>query len=270
MLAMPVSGADLGSFRAASDLISSDVAQLERTIADLEEAIRHKDLLIATQESVIEAMEAQAQESSTKVPFSYGASASMDQERFQLLSQISDLKTRNQKLEAIFEDLQEGFESLFDAQKEALAAGLQTLSNLPSTPEIKGRYARINKQAGAIIAARTVGRVSPISALRQMDDLQQELSRYLVARPLITYSKSERYRAGVLLAALERDAKRITTQEATRILGENEGVKIGPKQALRAMRFAAQHKPDFAKFQPQGQGKKAYLCRTDSNRGDAR
>jgi hypothetical protein len=268
MLAMPVSGADLGSFRAASDLISSDVVQLERTIADLEEAIRHKDLLIATQESVIEAMEAQAQESSTKVPFSYGAS--MDQDRFELLAQISDLKLKNQKLEAIFEKQQEGFESLFDAQKEALAAGLQALSELPSTPEIKGLYARINKQAGAIAAARTAGKVSPISALRQMDDLQQELSRYLVARPLITYSKSERYRAGVLLAALERDPKRITTQEAARILGENEGVKIGPKQALRAMRFTAQHKPDLAKFQPRGQGKKAYLCRTDSNGGNDR
>jgi NADH dehydrogenase/NADH:ubiquinone oxidoreductase subunit G len=268
MLAMPVSGADLGSFRAASDLISSDIVQLERTIADLEEAIRHKDLLIATQESVIEAMEAQAQESSTKVPFGYGAS--MDKDRFELLAQISDLKLKNQKLEAIFEKQQEGFESLFDAQKEGLAAGLQTLSELPSTPEIKGLYARINKQAGAIITARTAGKVSPISSLRQMADLQHELSRYLVARPLMTYSRSERYRAGVLLAALERDAKRITTQEAARILGENEGVKIGPKQALRAMRFAAQHKPDLAKFQPRGQGKKAYLCRNDSDRGNAR
>jgi hypothetical protein len=231
---------------------------LERTIADLEEAIRHKDLLIATQESVIEAMEAQAQESSTKVPISYCVSTNQDQ--FQLLAQISDLKTRNQKLEAIFEELQDGFESLLDVQKESVAAGLQTLSELPSTPKIKGLYARINKQAGAIVAARTACKVSPISALRQMADLQQELSRFLVSRPMMTYTKSERYRSGVLLAALARDAKRITTQEAARVLGENEGVKIGPKQALRAMRFAAQHKPDLAKFQPRGQGKKAYLC----------
>ena len=266
MLAMPVSGADLGSFRAASDLISSDVAQLERTIADLEEAIRHKDLLIATQESVIEAMEAQAQESSTKVPFGYGTS--MDKDRFELLAQISDLKLKNQKLEAIFEELQEGFESLFDAQKEALAAGLQTLSELPSTPEIKGLYARINKQAGAIIAARTTGKVSPISALRQMADLQQELSRYLVARPLMTYSKSERYRAGVLLATLSRDKKSISTQEAARILGENEGIRIARKQALRAMRFAAARRPDLAKFLQRGKMKKGYLCRIDDKRGD--
>jgi len=186
---MPVSGSDLGSFRAASDLISSDVAQLERTIADLEEAIRHKDLLIATQESVIEAMEAQAQESSTKVPFCYGTRASMDQERFQLLAQISDLKTRNQKLEAIFEELQEGFESLFDAQKEALAAGLQTLSELPSTPEIKGLYARIqqasrsnncsqnNGQSFSHLRASPNGRSSArafqISCSQASDDLQK-------------------------------------------------------------------------------------------------
>jgi hypothetical protein len=268
MLAMPVSGADLGSFRAASDLISSDVAQLERTIADLEEAIRHKDLLIATQESVIEVMEAQAQESSTKVPFSYGAS--MDKDRFELLAQISDLKLENQKLEAVFEDLQEGFESLFDAQKEALAAGLQTLSDLPSTSEIKGLYARINKQAGAIAAARTAGKLSPISALRQMADLQHELSRYLVARPMMTYTKSGRYRAAVLLEALSRDKKSISTPEAMRILGENEGVKIEPAQAIRAMRFAAKYRPNQAKFLQRGQRKKSYLCRTDSNSGDGR
>jgi hypothetical protein len=268
MLAMPVSGADLGSFRAASDLISSDVAQLERTIADLEEAIRHKDLLIATQESVIEAMEAQAQETSTKVPFGYGASASMDQDRFQLLAQISDLKLKNQKLESIFEKQQEGFESLFDAQKEALAAGLQTLSELPSTPEIKGLYARINKQAGAIIAARTAGKLSPISALPQMADLQHELSRYLVARPMMTYTKSGRFRAAVLLEALSRDKKSISTPEAMRILGENEGVKIEPAQAIRAMRFAAKYRPNQVKFLQRGQRKKSYLCRTDSNSGD--
>jgi hypothetical protein len=266
MLTMPVSGADLGSFRAASDLISSDVAQLERTIADLEEAIRHKDLLIATQESVIEAMEAQAQESSTKLPFSYGAS--MDQDRFELLAQISDLKTRNQKLEAIFEKQQEGFESLFDAQKEALAAGLQTLSELPFAPEIKGLYARINKQAGAIITARTAGKLSPISALRQMADLQHELSRYLVARPMMTYTKSGRFRAAVLLEALSRDKKSISTPEAMRILGENEGVKIEPAQAIRAMRFAAKYRPNQAKFLQRGQRKKSYLCRNDSKSGD--
>jgi NADH dehydrogenase/NADH:ubiquinone oxidoreductase subunit G len=265
MLAMPVSGADLGSFRAASDLISSDVAQLERTIADLEEAIRHKDLLIATQESVIEAMEAQAQESSTKVPISYCASTNQD--KFQLLSQISDLKTRNQKLEAIFEELQGGFESLLDAQKESVAAGLQTLSELPSTPEIKGLYARINKQEAAIVAARTACKVSPISALRQMADLQQELSRFLVSRPMMTYTKSERYRAGVLLVALSRDKKSISTQEAMRILGENEDIKIDKKQALRAMRFAAQSRPDLAKFLQRGYVKKAYLCRVEVENG---
>jgi hypothetical protein len=55
--------------RAALDLSTSDSAQLQRTNADLEEMIRHKDLLIATQLSVIEAMEERlAQASSPKVP----------------------------------------------------------------------------------------------------------------------------------------------------------------------------------------------------------
>jgi primosomal protein N' len=122
----------------------------------------------------------------------------------------------------------------------------------------KGSMPGFNKQAGAIIAARTTGKVSPISALRQMADLQQELSRYLVARPLMTYRKSERYRAGVLLATLSRDKKSISTQEAARILGENEGIRIARKQALTAMRFAAAHRPDLAKFLQRGK-MKGYL-----------
>jgi len=256
---MPQSIQTAGVFRTAAELTSYEPAQLRRTIEEQAARISEQDDLIEQQLQYILELE-HKKEISKRRP----ASGSSESDRFRLLSEISDLKERNRVLEQAQEHLQEGFESLFQTQYDNLKSSLEVLEKLPSANEVKNLYIRTKKQANALGRAKDIGKVSPVNALRQMADLEKEIISFITGRPLLTFTRSDRYRAAVLIASLERDKKPISTPEAVRILGEAEGKSIDPKQALRAMRWAANTNPSQAKFELRGSRRKAWLCRINN------
>lgn len=251
---MPLAVPSLEDFRNAADLCSSEPAQLRRTVEELEGRISAQDDLIERQLQYIHELEQRLEPKQATRP-----GANPDNQR--LLEEISDLKERNKRLEEAQEHLQDGFDMLFHAQAENLANSLEMLAKLPASPEARSLHSRAKKQSQAVMRARELGRASPLSALRQMADLEKEMVQFIIGRPLLTFCRADRYRAEVLLATLGRDAKPISTLEASRILGEVEGKLINPAQALRAMRWAASIHPDQAEFETRGARRKAWLCK---------
>jgi hypothetical protein len=256
--AMTIIPQTVGAFRTAAELTSHEPAQLRRTIEDQEARINEQDGLIEQQLQYIQELEQklgrlQQTRPRANVP-----------DNFALLSEISDLKEKNAHLEEAQERLQDGFDSLFQAQRDNLESSLEVLEKLPASDEVRNLYARTKKQSNAVERARELGKASPLNALRQMADLEKEIIQFITGRPLLTFARSDRYRAEVLLASLERDKKPLSTPEAVRILGEVEGKSIDPKQALRAMRWAANSNPTQAKFELRGARRKAWLCRINN------
>lgn len=245
------------SFRTAADLCSSETAQLRRTIEDLEGRLSSQDELIEKQLQYIHELEGKLE---PKQEIRSGSNP----DNLRLLEEISDLKERNNRLEEAQERLQDEFDMLFHTQTDNLERSLEMLEKLPDSPETRSLHARCRKQSKAIIRARDLGQASPINSLRLMADLESEIIRFIIGRPLLTFTRSDRYRAEVLLSTLSRDAKPISTLEAARILGEAESRTIDPKQALRAMRWAANSHPDQAKFEKRGARKKAWLCKINN------
>lgn len=254
---MPLAIPSLADFRSAADLCSSEPAQLRRTIEELEGRLSAQDDLIERQLQYIHELEQKLEPTQATRP-----GANPDNQR--LIKEISDLKERNKRLEEAHEHLQDGFDMLFHAQAENLTNSLEMLAKLPASPEARSLHSRAKKQSQAVMRARELGRASPLSALRQMADLEKEIVQFITGRPLLTFCRADRYRAEVLLATLGRDAKPISTLEAARILGEAEGKPLDPKQALRAMRWAALQHPDQATFEKRGARRKAWLCKTNS------
>jgi hypothetical protein len=246
------------AFRTAAELSSHEPAQLRRTIEEQETRISEQDSLIEQQLQYIRELE---QKLAAKQQTHPGA---MGLDSLKLLSEISDLRERNLRLEEAQERLEYGFDSLFMAQEDNLASSLAVLEKLPATDDVRNLYTRIKKQSNAIERARQLGQVSPLNALRQMADLEKELIQFMTGRPLLTFARSDRYRAAVLLAALERDKKPLSTAQAVRILEEVEDKPIDPKQALRAMRWAANSSPNQAKFELRGARRKAWLCKINA------
>ncbi len=246
----------VGAFRTAAELSSHEPAQLKRTIEELSARIDSQDVLIEQQLQYIHELEAkqdiqpQPAQKSTKSPDS-----------FALLSEISDLRERNKRLEEAQDRLQDGFDSLFDVQLDNLSNSLEVLEKLNSSPEARSLYTRVKKQSQAIARARDLGQASPLNALRQMADLEREIVCFITDRPLLTFTRLDSYRAETLISALDRDRRPLSTTEASRIIGEAEGKSIDRKQALRAMRWAANYHPDQAKFELRGAKKKAWLCK---------
>jgi len=251
----------VGAFRTAEELSSHEPTQLRRTIEDQEARIASQDLLIERQVAKIMDLEGKLDDYKS---ISSNAAKGREYSSFQLLARINDLLKENKQLEGAHESLKEDFESLFEVQKELLADGLLTIQKLPATKENKEFFSRVNKQAGAIERARTTGKIRPINALRTLSDLQKEVAEFLSSRPLLTYQRSERYRAEILIDELMRDPKRkgLNTAEATRILSHSEERVIYPAQAIRAMKRAAAHHPDEVKFETRPRVK-ARLCKIE-------
>jgi hypothetical protein len=254
---MPLASSSLTDFRSAADLCSSEPARLRRTVEELEGRISAQDDLIERQLQYIHELEGKLEPKQATRPGAYP-----DNER--LLEEISDLKERNKRLEETQERLSDSFDMLFHAQAENLTNSLEMLAKLPASPEARSLHARAKKQSQAVMRARELGRASPLSSLRQMADLEKEIVQFIIGRPLLTFCRSDRYRGEVLLATLGRDAKPISTIEAARILGEAESKTIDPKQALRAMRWAANSHPDQATFEKRGARRKAWLCKINN------
>lgn len=251
---MPLATQSLAVLRSAADLCSNEPAQLRRTIEEQDGRISSQNDLIERQLQYIHELEGKLEQKQETRP---GA----NQDNLKTLAEISALRERNNRLEEAQERLQEGFDVLFHTQIDNLESSLEVLTKLPASQESRSLYTRCKKQSQAVRRAKELGRASPLSALRQMADLEKEIVQFIIGRPLLTFVRSDRYRAEVLLATLGRDAKPISTLEAARILGEVEGKPIDPTQALRAMRWAASVHPDQAKFEKRGARRKAWLCK---------
>ena len=247
------SGTAIG-FRTAMDLSSREPAQLRRTIEELETRIEEQDSLIERQLACIIEIEQRLSAKERQID--------SRSDNFKLFVKTDDLLKDNRQLEDSLERLTEGFDSLFHVQLDCLEDSLIVLRKLPATYETKSLFTRIKKQSLAVERARDKGGASSISSLRQLADLEMEVIHFIISRPLLTFTRSEHYRAEVLLEALYRDfrLKSLSTPESQKILAEREEKPIDAKQALRAMRRAANLHPDKVRFDLK---RKARLCKID-------
>jgi len=263
-MALPIQ--TIQDFRLGTELSSHEPAQLRRTIEAQEARIAEQDILIDRQVGKIMELEQKLEDyQSIKTKTSPS-----DNNNFQLLAQIGDLKKENTRLETAHEGLMEQFQSLYHAQKRLLEEGLETFQKLPATSENKALFARINKQMNATDRARQCGKIMPLTALITLSDMQIELAAFLAARPLLTFQRSERYRAEILVEELMRDPKRkgLKTVDAVSILSHAEEKKIHTAQAIRAMKRAAMYHADKVVFETTPRVK-ARLCKIDINGGES-
>jgi chromosome segregation ATPase len=260
---MPHASQTAGAFRTAAELTCHDPTQLLHANEALESALAESQALAEIQASKIEELERRLESLQSTRP---AAKSSDSPDSLRLLARIDDLTKENLQLERTQENLEREFGDLWNIQSEILKIGLQTLQKLPAAAEAKALFSRVNKQAGALQRARDTGKIRPTNALRELTDLQREVSSYMMSRPMLTCQRSEQFRAEVLVKALVDDAKvkSFDTPSAQTALTAIEGHTIHPEQALRAMRRAARLHPDTVKFEPLIRGR-ARLCKIDIN-----
>lgn len=252
----------INAFRTAQELSSSEPAQLRRTISDLEARIEEQDTLIAQQNEGLQNLahnledrERELQEIKklgsknehgpdiSNAPG--GLLQSLEQEK---------LARANRSMEALIEDFQEGFWTLFSEQRQGLEECLAALEQLPATAETRSLYSRVKRQWKAIEAAKKRNTITPVNALRQLADLERGVVTFILGRPKLSLTKVESFRAGVLLEAFETDRKlkSLSTNESMRSISAKEERKIYREQALRAMRRAASLFPNKVRFEKKG------------------
>lgn len=198
---------NINAFRTAQELSSSEPAQLKKTISDLEARIEEQDTLIAIQNEGLQnlARKLEDRERETREIKKLGSKnehgpdisnapggllQSLEQER---------LEKANRSLEALIEDFQEGFWTLFSEQRQGLEECLAALEQLPATTETRSLYARVKRQWKAIEAAKKRNTITPVNALRQLADLERGVVTFILGRPKLTLTTVEVFRAGVLL-----------------------------------------------------------------------
>ena len=164
------------------------------------------------------------------------------------------LARANRSMEALIEDFQEGFWTLFSEQRQGLEECLAALEQLPATAETRSLYARVKRQWKAIEAAKKRNEITPVNALRQLADLERGVVTFILGRPKLTLTTVEVFRAGILLEAFETDRrlKSLSTNDSMRSISAKEERKIYREQALRAMRRAASLFPDKLRFEKKG------------------
>ena len=178
-------------------------------------------------------------------PRAFQASASLEKEK---------LEKANRNMEALIEEFEEGFWTLFSEQRQGLDECLKALEQLPATPETKSLYARVKKEWQAIEAAKKRNTISPVNALRQLADLERGVVTFILGRPKLSLTTVETFRAEVLLEAFvtDRKLKSLSTNDSIRTISAKEERKIYREQALRAMRRAAFMFPDKVRFEKKG------------------
>lgn len=252
----------INAFRTAQELSSSEPAQLRRTISDLEVRIEEQDTLIAQQNEGLQNLARGLEEREHELEEIKRAGSRMGTGPARSSSSASILQSlekekllrSNQNMEALIEDFQEGFWTLFSEQRQGLEECLEALEQLPATAETKSLYSRVKRQWKAIEAAKKRNTITPVNALRQLADLERGVVTFILGRPKLTLTTVETYRAGVLLEAFETDRrlKSLSTNESLRAISAKEERRIHREQALRAMRRAASLFPDKVRFEKKG------------------
>ncbi|OPY55521.1 MAG: hypothetical protein A4E48_00048 [Methanosaeta sp. PtaU1.Bin060] len=261
-------GKDINSFRTAQELASSEPAQLKRTIAELEARIQEQDSLIAQQNEGLQSLAQKLQERESQLDDVKGGSK-LDHglqdipDGFKDHAKIKKLEKANLVMEKLLEEFDEGFWTLFSEQRHGLEDCLKALEQLPATPETKRLYSRVKREWASIESAKKRNIVSPVNALRQLEDLERAVISYIIQRPRLTLTTAEIFRAEILMEAFVTDPelKSLSTNDSIRIISAKEEKKIYREQALRAMRRAAGLFPDMAKFEKRG--KAARLIKID-------
>jgi uncharacterized coiled-coil protein SlyX len=243
-------------FRSAQELSSSVSAQLKRTIAELEARIIEQDSLIAGKNERIENLSQKLQQKKEELHAIEKMSSKPGQGLDKALEDLKKekLEKANKNMEALIEEFEEGFWTLFSEQCQGLDECLKALEQLPSTPETKSLYAHVKKEWQAIEAAKKRGIISPVNALRQLADLERAVVTFILGRPRLSLTTVETWRAEVLREAFvtDRKLKQLTTNDSIRIISAKEGRMIYREQGLRAMRRAASLFPDKVNFEKKG------------------
>jgi hypothetical protein len=270
---------NINAFRTAQELSSSEPAQLKRTISELEARIEEQDTLIAQQNEGLQnlARNLEDRERELQEIKKFGSKnehgpdistppggllQSMEQEK---------LARANQSMEALIEDFQEGFWTLFSEQRQGLEECLAALEQLPATAETKSLYSHVKRQWKAIEAAKKRDTITPVNALRQLADLERGVVTFILGRPKLALTTVESFRAGVLLEAFETDRrlKSLSTNESMRSISAKEERRIYREQALRAMRRAASLFPDKVRFEKKGRAARLIRAREELGRNMA-
>ena len=247
---------DINSFRTAQELSSSEPAQLKRTIAELEARIMEQDSLIAQQNGGIENLAHRLKQRKLELIDIKRMHSKPGQEFNNALEGLEKekLEKANKNMEALIEEFEEGFWTLFSEQRQGLDECLKALEELPVTSETKGLYAHVKKEWRAVEAAKKRGIISPVNALRQLGDLERAVVTFILSRPKLSLTTVEICRAEVLREAFVTDSKlkSLSTNDSIRTISAKEEKKIYREQALRAMRRAAFMFPDKVNFEKNG------------------
>lgn len=245
---------DINAFRAAGDLSSSEPAQLKRTIADLEARINEQDDLIALQNASLEKIKEREKRLVETLKTSGKSATGFDDSEGHLSLEWERLKKDNRKMEALIEEFEDGFWTLYSDQRNGLEDCLKALDGIPATPETKSLYARVKKEWQAIESAKKRNIITPVNALRQLADLERRVVTFILGRPKLTMNSIETFRAQVLMEAFEIDQRlmSLSTNDSIRTISAKEEKRIYREQALRAMRRAACIFPDRVLFEKKG------------------
>lgn len=259
----------INDFRSAQELSSSEPIQFKRTIAELETRIIEQDSLIAQQNEGILSLSQKLQQKEEEFIAIKKMCSKTGQGLDKALEDLEKekLKKANKKMEALIEEFQDGFWTLFSEQRQGLDECLKDLEQLPATPETKSLYGRVKKEWKAIEAAKKRNIITPVNALRQLADLQRAVVTFILGRPRLSLTTAVVFRAEILLEAFvtDRKLKQITTNDSIRTISAKEEKKIYREQALRAMRRAACMFPDKVNFEKKG--KAARLIKVDEGLG---
>ena len=248
---------DINAFRTAQELSSSEPAQLKRIIAELEARVQEQDILIAQQNEGYLSLAQRLQQKKDELHAIKTIRSKPDQglfdipEGFKQSLEKEKLERANKNMEALIEEFEEGFWTLFSGQRHGLEECLKALEQLPATPETKGLYARVKKEWQAIEAAKKRNIITPVNALRQLADLERAVVSFVLDRPKLSLTTAEVFRAEVLREAFVTDSKlkSLSTNDSIRTISAKEEKKVYREQALRAMRRAASLFPDMIKFE---------------------
>jgi uncharacterized coiled-coil protein SlyX len=246
----------INDFRSAQELSSSEPAHLKRTIAELEARIMEQDSLIAQQNEGIENLAHRLKQRELELIDIKRMHSKPGQGLNNALEgfEKEKLERANKNMEALIEEFEEGFRSLFSEQRQGLDECLEDLEELPVTSETKSLYARVKKEWQAIEAAKKRNIITPVNALLQLADLERAIVTFILGRPKLSLTTVEIWRAEVLRETFVTDSnlKSLSTNDSIRTISAKEEKKIYREQALRAMRRAAFMFPDKLNFEKNG------------------
>ena len=254
---MPTKGLapeSINSFRCARELCSSEPAQLKRTIEELEARVREQDTLIFQKDQYIDELSQELVKRKNQL-FELEHARSKPglypvPDGLKVKVRMDGLEKENRYMENLISDFEEGFWSLFYAQKDRLKEYLDLLGKLPTTPETKSLHARVKKESQSILTARAQHKITPVNALKQLSELEGPVISFILSRPALTFTRSEVYRGEVLLENMKiSKAKCLTGPQATKILVEREEKAVSRVMTQRAMKRVAKLHPDQVRYE---------------------